>query len=148
MYRLLSRCGGRDGRPLTPGTVHRVHVVLHRALTQAVRWAWIWLNPAANSSPPRVTPAEIRPPTPDQIQRLVASVEEIDLDFATYLWLAAVHTSRRSSAGRRVRRIAVAMSPEASAAAIDTPASRATSRIANSRLGSRTNSGRRICTNM
>jgi integrase len=37
MCRLLSRCGGRDGRPLTPGTVHRVHVVLHRALTQAVR---------------------------------------------------------------------------------------------------------------
>ena len=64
MYRLLSRCGGHDGRPLTSGTVHRVHVVLHRALTQAVRWEWIWFNPAANSSPPRVTPAEIRPPTP------------------------------------------------------------------------------------
>ena len=50
-YRLLSRCGGHDGRPLTSGTVHRVHVVLHRALTQAVRWEWIWFNPAANSSP-------------------------------------------------------------------------------------------------
>ena len=96
MYRLLSRCGGRDGRPLTPGTVHRVHVVLHRALTQAVRWEWIWLNPAANSSPPRVTPTEIRPPTPDQIQRLVASVEDTDLDFATYLWLAASTGARRS----------------------------------------------------
>ncbi len=34
MYRVLSRCGGRDGWPLTAGTVHRVHVVLHRALTQ------------------------------------------------------------------------------------------------------------------
>jgi integrase-like protein len=33
MYRFLPRCGGRDGRPLSPGTVHRVHVVLHRALT-------------------------------------------------------------------------------------------------------------------
>ncbi len=61
---------------------------------------------------------------------------------------AAVYTSRRSSAGRSVRRIAVAMSPDATAAAIDTPASRVTSRIANVRLGSRTNSGRRICTNM
>ena len=61
---------------------------------------------------------------------------------------AAVYTSRRSSAGRSVRRIAVAMSPDANAAAIDTPASRATSRIANVSLGSRTNSGRRICTNM
>ena len=34
MYRVLSRCGGRDGWPLTAGTVHRVHVVVHRALTQ------------------------------------------------------------------------------------------------------------------
>ena len=59
-------------------------------------WEWIWLNPAANSSPPRVTPGEIRPPTPDQIQRLVASVEGTDLDFATYLWLAASTGARRS----------------------------------------------------
>ena len=96
MYRSLSRSGGRDGRPLTAGTVHRVHVVLHRALTQAVRWEWIWLNPAANASPPRVTPTEIRPPTPDQIRRLVATVEVTDLDFATYLWLAASTGARRS----------------------------------------------------
>ena len=61
-----------------------------------VRWKWIWLNPAANASPPRVAPAEIGPPTPDQLQRLVASVEASDLDFATYLWLAASTGARRS----------------------------------------------------
>ena len=76
--------------------LHRVHVVLHRALTQAVRWEWIWLNPAANACLPRVTPAEIRPPTPEQIRRLVASVEATDRDFATYLWLAASTGARRS----------------------------------------------------
>ena len=64
-YAHLLRGGGRDGRPLAPGTVHRVHVVLHRALTQALRWEWIWLNPASHASPPRVQPAEIRPPNPD-----------------------------------------------------------------------------------
>ena len=41
VYSHLFRRGGRDDRPLSPGTVHRVHVVLHRALTQAVRWEWI-----------------------------------------------------------------------------------------------------------
>jgi integrase len=96
MYLHLLRGGGRDGSPLAPGTVHRIHVVLHRALTQAVRWEWIWLNLAANASPPRVAPAEIRPPTPDQLQRLVASVEASDPDFATYLWLAASTGARRS----------------------------------------------------
>jgi integrase len=96
LYRHLLRSGGHDGRPLAPGTVHRVHVVLHRALTQAVRWEWVWLNPASAASPPRVPPAEVRPPSPDQVHRLFASVEDRDPDFATYLWLAASTGARRS----------------------------------------------------
>ena len=39
------------GQPLAPGTVARVHGVLHRALAQAVRWEWIWLNPARYRQP-------------------------------------------------------------------------------------------------
>ena len=96
VYRHLLRAGGAEGRPLAAGTVHRVHVVLHRALTQAVRWEWVWLNPASAASPPRVSPAEVRPPTPDQVQRLLAHVEERDPGFATYLWLAASTGARRS----------------------------------------------------
>ena len=71
VYAHLLRRGGRDDRPLSPATVHRVHVVLHRALTQAVRWEWIWLNPAALASPPRVEPAEIRPPSVEQVRHLL-----------------------------------------------------------------------------
>jgi hypothetical protein len=37
-YGHLLRRGGKDERPLAPGTVQRTHVVLHRALAQAVRW--------------------------------------------------------------------------------------------------------------
>jgi integrase len=96
VYRHLLRGGGADGGPLAAGTVHRVHVVLHRALTQAVRWEWDRLNPASAASPPRVPPAEVRPPSPDQVQRLLAHVEERDPDFATYLWLAASTGARRS----------------------------------------------------
>jgi integrase len=96
VYRHLLRAGGADGRPLAAGTVHRVHVVLHRALTQAVRWEWVWLNPASSASPPRVAPAELRPPSPDQVQRLLRYVDDHDPDFATYLWLAASTGARRS----------------------------------------------------
>ena len=46
-YAYLRRGGGREGRPLAAATVLRVHVVLHRALAQALRWEWIWLNPAS-----------------------------------------------------------------------------------------------------
>ena len=73
-----------------------MHVVLHRALTQAVRWEWVWLNPASAASPPRVAAAEVRPPSPDQVSRLLAHVEDCDPDFATYLWLAASTGARRS----------------------------------------------------
>jgi integrase len=96
LYRHLLRSGGHDGRPLAPGTVHRVHVVLHRALAQAVRWEWVWFNPASAASPPRVPPTEMRPPSPDQVHRLLAHVEDRDSDFATYLWLAASTGARRS----------------------------------------------------
>jgi Phage integrase, N-terminal SAM-like domain len=40
-YGHLLRAGGRNGRPLAPGTVARVHGVVHRALaaeTSASRW--------------------------------------------------------------------------------------------------------------
>jgi integrase len=96
VYAHLLRRGGRDGRPLSPGTVHRVHVVLHRALIQAVRWEWIWLNPAAQASPPRVEPAEIRPPSVDQVCRLLDTVHSADITFFTYLYLAVTTGARRS----------------------------------------------------
>lgn len=44
LYARLLRSGRRDGAPLSPGTVRRVHSVLHRALAQAQRWDWIWTN--------------------------------------------------------------------------------------------------------
>jgi hypothetical protein len=37
LYGELQRSGGPNGRALTPSTVHRIHVVLHRALEQALR---------------------------------------------------------------------------------------------------------------
>ena len=70
-YAHLLRAGWRDDRPLAPGTVARVHAVLHRALAQAMRWDWIWLNPASSASPPRVPTPEIRPPSPGQVAVLL-----------------------------------------------------------------------------
>jgi integrase len=95
-YGYLLRSGGHDGRPLSPGTVHRIHVVLHRALAQALRWDWIWINPASNAKPPRYRPADIRPPSPEQVMVLLRAVESDDPAFATFLRLAATTGARRS----------------------------------------------------
>lgn len=53
-YSDLRARGGRGGRPLSPATVRRVHLVLRRALGQAKRWGWLVSNPAADASPGRV----------------------------------------------------------------------------------------------
>lgn len=94
-YSHLRRCGGRDGRSLSPGTVQRVHVVLHRALVQAVRWDWIWVNPAADASPPRPGRPEVRPPTAKQVSALLAHVRKGDKAFRLFLLLAATTGARR-----------------------------------------------------
>ena len=96
VYGYLLRSGGRDGRPLRPGTVHRIHVVLHRALAQAVRWEWVWLNPAGTANPPRVPPAEVRPPSPKQVATLLDTVRTRNPRLYAYLCLAVSTGARRS----------------------------------------------------
>jgi len=98
-YGELRRGGGRNGEPLSPGTVHRVHVVLHRALAQALRWEWLWVNPAASASPPSCEPAPIYPPSPEEVVRLLATVAGSDPDFHTFLALAVSTGARRSQLG-------------------------------------------------
>jgi integrase len=95
-YGHLRRLGGRDGRSLAPGTVARVHGVLHRALAQAVRWDWIWMNPASNATPPRVPPADIRPPSPQHVAALLEWARRRDPPLFCFLRLAVSTGARRS----------------------------------------------------
>jgi integrase len=95
-YAHLLVAGGRDHRPLAPGTVARVHGVFHRALAQAVRWDWGWLNPASNATPPRVPPSEIRPPSPGEVVALLEWTKREAPPLHCYLRLAALTGARRS----------------------------------------------------
>src|SRR3990170_6832198 len=54
MYAKLLRDGRPGGRPLSPRSVHHVHVVLKEALGDAVRWQMIPRNVADAVDPPRV----------------------------------------------------------------------------------------------
>jgi integrase len=76
-------------------TVRQVHAILRRALGQAARWGWLPANPAALASPPRPGPADVRPPTPEEVSRLLAVAYQADPDFAVLLWLAATTGARR-----------------------------------------------------
>src|SRR5680860_518140 len=82
LYRELRASGGHQGRPLAPATVRKVHVVVRRALQQAVRWGWLSANPAVHASPPRVPRHEITPPSPEEVERLLELAEADDPDLA------------------------------------------------------------------
>lgn len=95
LYRELRASGGVGGQPLSPATVRQIHAVLHRALGQAQRWGWINKNPAALASPPKLVRKEIRPPTPDQVGRILTAAREEDPLLGLAVWLAAVTGARR-----------------------------------------------------
>lgn len=94
-YASLRVNGAVEGGPLSPGSVRRIHGVLHRALAQAMRWEWIWSNPSATASPPRMEPAEMRPPSPEEVGRLLAHVRAHHPLVHLFLILAATTGARR-----------------------------------------------------
>ena len=96
LYAELTREGGVGGKPLAVGTVKRTHVLLHAALAQAMRWGWVWDNPADHASPPRAVPSEIRAPSPDELAHLLRSVADHDPDLHAFLLLAVSTGARRA----------------------------------------------------
>lgn len=89
------RAGSKDRKALAPATVRKFHTVARSALQQAVRWEWITVNPAANSTPPRVRKKEPIPPTPKEMSRILRAAEAADADLYVFLRLAAVLGARR-----------------------------------------------------
>jgi integrase len=61
---------------LSPRTVHHVHRVSHRALSQAVRWKLILRNPCDGAQAPRVARAEMRAWTPEQADAFLTSTRD------------------------------------------------------------------------
>jgi integrase len=83
------------GLPLSAAYVRRIHVTVHAALHQAVKWRWLAANPAAQASPPSGRNPPIVPPEHEQVARLlVAAAMVVDSDFATWLHLEAVTGAR------------------------------------------------------
>ena len=95
-YAELHRSGGMNGQPLAAGTLARIHVVLRSAFSQAMRWGWIWDNPAERAHRITVATTESRPPTPEELRVLLDHVALRDPQLHTFLVLAAVTGARRA----------------------------------------------------
>lgn len=76
-YGELLHVGRRDGKSgLSPKTVHNVHVMLHKALHDAVRWGYLPRNVAEFSDPPKQTSSgkAMRTWTPDELRSFLEHV--------------------------------------------------------------------------
>jgi integrase len=77
---------------LSPATVQKIHVVLHKALDRAVKWNLIPRNATEAVNAPRPAPKEMRPLSPDEARRLL---EFAHGDRLEALYVLAVHTGAR-----------------------------------------------------
>ncbi len=94
-YSQLLRTGRADGRGgLAPKTVRNAHVVLRKALEDAVRWNMLARNPAALADPPRIqdgAPA-MQTWTAEEARGFLNSVQGDRLEAA---WFLAITTGMR-----------------------------------------------------
>ena len=95
-YARLRHSGGAQGQPLAAGTLARIHVVLRSALAQAVRWGWIWDNPAERAHRIVATPAELQPPSPAELATLLEELVVDDPRLYVFVLVAAVTGARRA----------------------------------------------------
>ena len=96
LYVELGRAGGVQGQPLAAGTLARIHVVLRSAFAHAVRWGWIWDNPAERAHRIVYVAPEIRPPSPWDVQTLLQHLSEQSPLQHLFVHLAAVTGARRA----------------------------------------------------
>ena len=83
---------GKLDSGLSPATVQKIHVVLHKALSQAVKWSLIPRNVTEAVSAPRPAPKEIRPLSAQEVRKLFEAAGDDPLEA---LWVLAVHTGMR-----------------------------------------------------
>ncbi len=77
---------------LSPATVHKIHVILHKALNQAASWALVLNNPTEDVKPPRPTPEGIKPLDRGQAKALLEAARE---DRFEVLYVLAATTGLR-----------------------------------------------------
>ncbi len=75
--------------------VRCAHVVLHRAVAQAVRWGWLARNPVSNATRPPVARVTISPPGAGDVRAALAASRKVDAELWCWLQVAIASGARR-----------------------------------------------------
>jgi integrase len=89
------RCAPHQCRPLSVSSVRECHAVLSGALSAALRWGWIAVNPLEAVKRPRQQHPKPDPPTADEAARIVGAAWEQDVEWGTFVWLTFITGARR-----------------------------------------------------
>lgn len=81
--------------PLSVSSVRECHAVLSGALSAALRWGWIAVNPLEAVKRPRQQHPQPDPPTTEEAARIVSAAWEQDADWGTFVWLTFITGARR-----------------------------------------------------
>ena len=100
LYADLLRDGRKDGRGLSPRTVQLVHVTIHRALKDAVRWGRVARNVSDQANPPRQSRPEMKVWTAAELRFFLGSVSH-DRLYPCFLLTATTGMRRGELLGLR-----------------------------------------------
>lgn len=82
-------------KPYAASSVRSIHAILSGACSAAVRWGWISFNPMPSVRPPAKPRPQPRPPTSEQMARIVEAAWTSSAEWGLYVWLSAVLGARR-----------------------------------------------------
>jgi len=82
-------------KPYAASSVRSIHAILSGACSAAVRWGWISFNPMPSVRPPSKPRPQPRPPSSEQMARIVEVAWRSSAEWGLYVWLSAVIGARR-----------------------------------------------------
>jgi integrase len=78
-----------------PTTVRRVHALIGASLRQGEKWDLVDRNVSTRATPPKVYPADVEVPTPEEVQSIISEAEKTHPLVATITIIAALTGARR-----------------------------------------------------
>jgi hypothetical protein len=86
----------KTSRPLSTGTIRKVHNLVSAIFASGVRWGWLPSNPVDRVRPPRAFVAAFEPPEPDAVAHALSVAAATDAELHLFLCLSAGLGTRRS----------------------------------------------------
>jgi integrase len=90
-----AQCRAHVCAPYAASSIRQIHAILSGALSAAVRWGWISYNPMSAVKPPSKKRPQPRPPSREQMARLVEAAWDASNEWGLFIWLSAVTGARR-----------------------------------------------------